>query len=75
MNHMGFPVPFDILPFDEPAARENGKIRANLERIGMPIGNLDMLSGEHATSCGVSLVTNNGREFRRINGILVGDLD
>ena len=35
MNLMRLLVAFDILPFDEPAARTCGKIRADLERIGM----------------------------------------
>ena len=35
MNLMRFLMPWDILPFDEPAAREHGKIRADIERVGM----------------------------------------
>jgi tRNA(fMet)-specific endonuclease VapC len=69
MNLMRFLVPFDILPFDESAAREYGKIRADLRRQGKLIGNMDMLIGAHAKSLSIKLVTNNEREFERIEGL------
>jgi tRNA(fMet)-specific endonuclease VapC len=69
MNLMRFLVPFDILPFDESAAREYGKIRADLQRQGKLIGNMDMLIGAHAKSLSIKLVTNNEREFKRIEGL------
>ena len=71
MNLMRFMLPFEILDFNEAAAREYGKIRADLQRAGTIIGNMDMLIGAHAKSCAVILVTNNDREFSRIDGLRV----
>jgi tRNA(fMet)-specific endonuclease VapC len=62
---------FEIAPFGEAAAREYGIVRAELERKGKPIGNMDMLIGAHAKSADVVLVTNNEREFSRINGLQI----
>ncbi len=67
----GFIVPLEIAVFDEKAAEEYGKVRAQLEKKGQPIGSMDMLIGAHALSLGVALVTNNTKEFRRINGLKV----
>lgn len=61
-----FLVPLVIVGFDERAATIDGKIRAALEAQGTPIGALDMLIAAHALSLGVTLVTNNVREFSRI---------
>lgn len=60
---------FSILPFDSDAAHEYGKIRANLEKIGSPIGGMDMLIAAHAKSQKLILVTNNTKEFIRVNGL------
>lgn len=68
-----FITPFDILPFDESAARVYGKVRASLEKKGQPIGVMDMLIGAHAKSLKTILVTNNTHEFNRIDGLLVED--
>ena len=67
----GFIVPLEIADFDEKAADEYGKVRAKLEKKGQPIGSMDMLIGAHALSLGVTIVTNNTKEFRRINGLTV----
>lgn len=61
-----FLVPLDIVAFDAAAASEYGRIRALLQSRGMPIGPLDMLIAAHARSEGLSLVTNNIREFVRV---------
>jgi tRNA(fMet)-specific endonuclease VapC len=61
----------DILPYNGSAAREYGKIRASLERTGNVIGNMDMLIAAHAKSLGAILVTNNEKEFKRVNGIRI----
>ncbi|MBM4464946.1 MAG: type II toxin-antitoxin system VapC family toxin [Chloroflexi bacterium] len=61
-----FLVPLVIVGFDEQAAAMYGKIRAALEAQGTPIGALDMLIAAHALSLGVTLVTNNIREFSRV---------
>lgn len=62
----GFLAPFEIAPFDDRAAQEYGRIRAHLERKGTLIGAMDMLIAAHAQSLGVTLVTNNAKEFKRV---------
>lgn len=62
-----------ILPFDYSAAEEYGKIRADLERKGTPIGPMDMLIAGHARAEGLILVTNNTREFFRVEDLTVED--
>ena len=68
-----FLSPITILYFDSYAAEEYGKIRADLERKGTPIGPLDMLIAGHAKSEGLTVVTNNTREFCRVEGLVVED--
>lgn len=63
----------EIIPFDEQAARPYGEIRAALEKAGTPIGSMDMLIAAHAVSLGVTLATNNTREFSRVPGLTVVD--
>jgi len=48
-----------------------GQIRANLHKIGQPIGNNDLWIAAHARAEGWVLVTNNEREFRRVDGLQV----
>ena len=48
-----------------------GPIRATLERQGTPIGAMDLLIAAHARSLGVTLVTNNPREFGRVEGLQI----
>ncbi len=62
-----FITPMEILNFDFNATIEYGKIRANLERLGIPIGSLDTLIAAHALSKQLTLVTNNTREFSELN--------
>lgn len=64
---------FTILPFDYYAAEEYGKVRADLERKGTPIGPMDMLIAGHARAEGLILVTNNTREFFRVENLKVED--
>ncbi len=66
-----FLVPFSILPFEPAAATEYGEIRAYLQRQGTPIGPLDMLIAGHARAEGLVLVTNNGKEFERVPGLVI----
>ncbi len=62
---------FKIFPFDKDASVEYGKIRAALEKKGKVIGALDMLIAANAKALDVILVTNNEREFRRIDDLVV----
>ena len=66
-----FIIPFEIVAFDYKASIAYGKIRAELEAKGTPIGPLDNLIAAHALSLNVTLVTNNTREFLRIPGLKV----
>ncbi len=68
-----FLLPLEIADYDHAAAIVYGKIRANLERAGQPIGAMDMLIGAHALSLNVVLVTNNMREFQRISNLKLED--
>ena len=63
----------EILDFDVNAANDYGKIRADLESKGEPIGPFDMLIAAHALSRDCVLVTNNTREFQRVAGLKVVD--
>ena len=60
-----------ILPFDETAAIEYGEIRATLEKRGTPIGANDLLISAHAKSLQLTLITNNLKEFHRVDGLQV----
>ena len=55
-----------ILPFDDAAAIEFGKISVDLQRRGTPIGTMDMLIAAHAKGEHATLVTNNVKEFVRV---------
>ena len=64
-----FLVPLAILDFDQSAAAVYGSIRASLESRGTPIGPMDLLIAAQAMSQGLILVTNNEREFGRVEGL------
>lgn len=66
-----FLLPLEVLSFDHKVASAYGKIRAALERAGKAIGPLDTLIAAHAVSQGMTLVTSNEREFRRVEGLRV----
>lgn len=59
------------LPLPETAADAYGRIRAELESKGEMIGNNDLWIAAHAVAAGLTLVTNNEREFRRVRGLKV----
>lgn len=57
------------VPIQIPAAdtgRHYGEIRAALERAGTPIGNNDLWIAAHARALGITLISNNTREFERV---------
>lgn len=66
-----FAARLEVLPLSANAAAHYGQIRAQLEREGRPVGAYDMLIGAHARSEGMILVTNNRREFERMDGLQV----
>jgi len=53
----------------ENLAKSYGKIRTDLKRRGTPISILDTLIAAHAIASDQTLVTNNIREFERVNGL------
>ena len=59
----------EILPFDAPADRTYGLLRARLEQGGKPIGANDLLIAAQAIALGYVLVTDNEREFARVDGL------
>jgi tRNA(fMet)-specific endonuclease VapC len=69
VNLRKFILPLEILEFGSRAASEYGKIRAKLESEGRPIGALDTLIAAHAKSEDLILVTNNSKEFIRVDGL------
>ena len=58
-----------VVPFDADTAREYGIIRADLTRKSTLIGANDLLIAAHARALDVTLVTNNTREFERVDGL------
>ena len=58
-----------VIPFDEAAAMQYGRIRAELQKAGTPIGPNDYLIGATALALDATLITRNVREFERIPGL------
>jgi tRNA(fMet)-specific endonuclease VapC len=61
----------EIVPFAAPADAVYGQIRARLEQAGTPIGGNDLLIAAHAFALGDTVVTDNEREFGRVEGLRV----
>ena len=59
----------EILPFEPPADTTYGNLRHALERAGRPIGGNDLLIAAQAVALGYTVVTDNEREFGRIEGL------
>jgi tRNA(fMet)-specific endonuclease VapC len=68
-----FLKPFEVLPFAGEAAEEYAEIRLQLERVGRPIGERDLLIAATAKSRRLTVVTHNVREFARVPGLNVED--
>lgn len=64
---------FSSLPFDGEATRYFGQIRAELQRLGKPIGPYDLQIAAIALVHNLTLVTHNTREFTRIDGLQLTD--
>jgi tRNA(fMet)-specific endonuclease VapC len=60
-----------VLDYPSDAALDYAEIRADLKKRGNPIGANDLLIAAHARCLGLTLVTNNMREFRRVQGLKV----
>jgi tRNA(fMet)-specific endonuclease VapC len=59
----------EVLPFETPADRAYGLLRTRLEQSGKPIGANDLLIAAQAIALGHVLVTDNEREFSRVEGL------
>ena len=62
----------EVLPWNSDAAQQYANIRAVLESIGEPMGNLDLMIAAHALALGIVLVTNDA-VFRRVKGLKIED--
>jgi tRNA(fMet)-specific endonuclease VapC len=64
-----FIAQLEVAPFDDAAAEISGRLRSWLAGQGTPIGPYDALIAAHAQALGVTLVSNNTREFARVPGL------
>lgn len=62
-----------VLPFDRAAADAAAALHAALAARGLAIGSNDTLIAGHALAAGCTVVTNNTREFGRVEGLVVAD--
>lgn len=67
----GLVARLEVLPFDMAAASHHGQLRSELAKKGTPIGPYDEMIAAHARAAGLTLVTNNLREFNRVPGLRV----
>lgn len=61
----------EIMPLGEPADVEYGELRAELAKLETPIGANDVLIAAHALSEGLTLVSDNIKEFSRVPSLIV----
>lgn len=69
----GFVARLQVLPYDNAAAEHTGQLRAELAKLGQPIGPYDQMIAGHARSLGLIVVTNNLKEFNRVPGLRLLD--
>lgn len=62
---------FEVLAFDAPADVAYGDIRAALQRAGTMIGPNDLLIAAQARALEMVVVTDNEREFARVEGLRI----
>ncbi len=65
--------PFEILDWDDADARAAGEVRSQLESEGKMIGAYDSLIAAQAVRRGITLVTANSKEFKRVDGLMWED--
>ncbi|AHE98348.1 type II toxin-antitoxin system tRNA(fMet)-specific endonuclease VapC [Thioalkalivibrio paradoxus] len=69
----GFVARLEVLDYDRSAAEHSGQLRAELARLGTPIGPFDQMIAGHARSRGLIVITSNRGEFGRVPGLRVED--
>ena len=67
----GFLDRVPVAPWDAVAADRFGRLRAQLERGGTPIGVFDTMIAAHALALGAILVTNNQKHFGKVRALKV----
>ncbi len=67
----GFAARLDVLPYDDAAAVHTGQLRAELKKIGRPIGPYDEMIAGHARALGLIVVTNNVKQFQAVTGLRI----
>lgn len=65
----GLAARLTVVDYDMHAAKHTAEIRATLASVGTPIGPYDAMIAGQARACGFVLVTNNEREFKRVDGL------
>jgi tRNA(fMet)-specific endonuclease VapC len=65
--------PFKIIVFDSSDGWEYGEIRAELEKKGAIIGGNDIMIAAQARRRGLTVITNNVKEYKRVHGLRVED--
>lgn len=68
-----FLLPLQVASFGRKAANTYGGLRAEMEKTGNLIGQMDLLIAAHALSLKIPLVTHNTREFARVPGLNIED--
>lgn len=69
----GFAARLSVLPYDVPASSCTAQVRAEQASTGTQIGAYDQMIAGHARSRGLTLVTNNLREYARVSGLILED--
>jgi len=59
----------ELVHFNESAAAHFGQIRAELAKVGTPIGPYDSMIAGHARALSLILVSINQKEFNRVSGL------
>jgi tRNA(fMet)-specific endonuclease VapC len=67
-----FLIRVDVLPWDSAVAAYYGKLRADMQKKGKILGNLDLLIAAHALTLGLVLITND-RAFTQVEGLKIED--
>jgi len=65
----GFAGRLEVISYDEAAAYQFGQLRQELK--GQEIGPYDFMIAAHARSLGLTLISNNTKEFKRVAGLRV----